>query len=134
MAKDLYHDAVKNALIKAGWKISNEPFYLRIDDEHAYFIDILAEKWIIARKSKEWLFVEVKSFIAKSDAYELHSSVGQYLIYRAALKYLKIKKRIVLAVPIEVYANLFQSDFVQFVMEEYDIELLPYDPFKEVLI
>ncbi|CCQ59468.1 hypothetical protein CWATWH0005_1292 [Crocosphaera watsonii WH 0005] len=29
-AKDIYHDAVKNALIKDGWKITDDPLILSI--------------------------------------------------------------------------------------------------------
>ena len=28
-ALDIYHDAMKNALVKDGWTISHDPFHLR---------------------------------------------------------------------------------------------------------
>jgi hypothetical protein len=28
-AKDVYHDTVKNALIKEDWTITNDPFFIR---------------------------------------------------------------------------------------------------------
>lgn len=31
MAKDLFHQAVKTALIKEGWNITNDPLIIRID-------------------------------------------------------------------------------------------------------
>jgi hypothetical protein len=30
MAKDLFHDAVRNALIKDGWQITDDPFFLKV--------------------------------------------------------------------------------------------------------
>ena len=52
MAKDLYHDAVKTALIKDGWTIIEENFRLELDEAIVFFMDILAEKYIIAKKQK----------------------------------------------------------------------------------
>ena len=39
MAKDLYHDAVKTALIKDGWTILEEEYRLEIDKEVLYLIE-----------------------------------------------------------------------------------------------
>jgi len=59
MAKDLYPDAVKTALIKDGWTIIEEGVNLQPDDNQFYFIDIMAERYLFARKEKEWIIVEV---------------------------------------------------------------------------
>ncbi|NEN94936.1 MAG: xisH family protein [Moorea sp. SIO3I7] len=40
-AKDIYHDTVKNALIKDGWTITNDPLSLKIGKKDIY-IDLAA--------------------------------------------------------------------------------------------
>ncbi|MEY4937802.1 MAG: hypothetical protein RIS64_4161 [Bacteroidota bacterium] len=32
MARDLYHQQVKNALIKDGWRITHDPYRIRIEE------------------------------------------------------------------------------------------------------
>lgn len=47
MAKDLYHDKVKNALEKEGWVITDDPFVFRLD-KVSFRMDLGAEKMISA--------------------------------------------------------------------------------------
>ncbi len=37
MAKDLFHQIVKNALIKDGWQITDDPLFLRITAYDTFF-------------------------------------------------------------------------------------------------
>jgi XisH protein len=47
MAKDIYHEAVKNALIKDGWRILADSYFLQYEDAQLY-ADLLAEKTLLA--------------------------------------------------------------------------------------
>ena len=76
MAKDLYHDAVTIALKKDGWTIIEESYQLQPDEKLTFFIDILAEKYIIAKKRKQMIIVEVKTFGQKSVTYQFHAAIG----------------------------------------------------------
>ena len=76
MAKDLYHDAVIIALKKDGWTIIEESYQLQPDEKLTFFIDILAEKYIIAKKRKQMIIVEVKTFGQKSVTYQFHAAIG----------------------------------------------------------
>ena len=58
MAKDLYHDLVKEALIQQGWTITNEPYNLFFGEKRV-MADLGAEKWIIAEKQLQKILVEV---------------------------------------------------------------------------
>lgn len=69
-AKDLYHDQVRNALQKNGWQVTDEPLRLDWDDTPLY-IDLGAERLLIAEKGNERIAVEVKSFISKSEIEDL---------------------------------------------------------------
>jgi hypothetical protein len=46
-AKDIYHDVVKNALIKDGWTILADSYTLEYEDDNLY-ADLLAEKTLLA--------------------------------------------------------------------------------------
>ncbi|QXE25513.1 fdxN element excision controlling factor XisH [Richelia sinica FACHB-800] len=48
-AKDIYHDAVKNALIKDGWAILADPYIIEYEDDN-FFADLLAEKTLLAEQ------------------------------------------------------------------------------------
>lgn len=43
MVQDAYHQEVKNALIKDGWTITDDPFYILYKGTRAY-ADLAAEK------------------------------------------------------------------------------------------
>jgi hypothetical protein len=53
-AKDIYHNAVKNALVKDGWKITADPYLLKYEDAELY-ADLAAEKPIAAEKKDKRL-------------------------------------------------------------------------------
>jgi hypothetical protein len=65
-AKDIFHDCLKHALIHAlikdGWIVTNDPLSLKIGKKDL-FIDLAAEKILIAEKGTEKIDVEIKSFI-----------------------------------------------------------------------
>ncbi|MHC5718253.1 MAG: element excision factor XisH family protein, partial [Nostoc sp.] len=46
-AKDIYHNEVKNALIKDGWTITDDPYFIKYEDAELY-ADLAAEKPIAA--------------------------------------------------------------------------------------
>lgn len=49
VAKDIYHQVVKTALEKDGWKITNDPLKLTIGSRSVY-VDLGAEKLFAAEK------------------------------------------------------------------------------------
>lgn len=59
MAKDLFHQVVKTALIKDGWTITNDPLTIRIDRVKLE-VDLAAEKVFAAEKDGQKIAVEVK--------------------------------------------------------------------------
>ena len=78
MAKDLFHQSVKQALIKDGWTITNDPLTIRIDRVKLE-IDLGAEKVFAAEKDGQKIAVEVKSFINPSNISDFHNALGQFL-------------------------------------------------------
>ena len=55
-ARDLFHEAVKQALIKDGWTITSDPLTIRIDRVKLE-IDIAAEKVFAAEKDGQKIAV-----------------------------------------------------------------------------
>jgi hypothetical protein len=74
MAKDLFHDAVRNALIKDGWQITEDPLFLKIGGVELY-IDLGAEKLIAAERKNEKIAAEIKSFINPSSLTDFHLAI-----------------------------------------------------------
>ncbi len=75
MAKDLFHQTVKQALIKEGWTITQDPLTIRIDRVRLQ-IDLGSEKVFAAEKDGQKIAVEIKSFINPSNVNDFHNALG----------------------------------------------------------
>src|SRR5262249_44383080 len=83
--QDGLHETCKNALIKAGWTITHDPYTIRRGRQNLY-IDLGAEMPLAAEKDGLKIAVEVKSLIGSLDMAELERALGQYILYRSLLK------------------------------------------------
>jgi len=128
MAKDVFHQQVKNALIKDGWKITHDPFTIRISEAVKLQIDLAAESAIAAERDLEKIAVEIKSFIGDSDISAFHTALGQYLNYFQALEEQEPDRIVYLAIPVETYEDFFQLPFIQRSLKRYQVKLMIYDP------
>jgi hypothetical protein len=126
VAKDLFHQVVKDALIKDGWNITHDPFPVDYGDVQMQ-IDLGAERLLAATKDKTIIAVEIKSFVRPSAISEFHTAVGQYLNYRRALRNQEPNRVLYLAVPSQTYDEFFRLRFIEEGIEEYQIYLLVYD-------
>ena len=81
-ARDLFHDAVRNALVKDGWEITHDPLRVQWRKTRTMQIDLGARILLAALKDARKMAVEVKSFIGISDLDDLYKAVGQFTIYR----------------------------------------------------
>ncbi len=132
-AKDTYHAAVKNALIKAGWTITNDPLTLSLGQKDAY-VDLGAERVLGAERGSEKIAVEIKSFLSASDIRDLEVAVGQYVFYRSLLLRLEPSRKIFLAVPQSVYETTFAEPISRPVLEDMQVALILFDPQEETII
>lgn len=132
-AKDLYHDQVRNALQKNGWQVTDEPLRLDWDDTPLY-IDLGAERLLIAEKGNERIAVEVKSFISKSEIEDLKKAIGQFVLYRAALNEQEPGRKLFLAIREATYQNLFTAPKTQALCKSEGINLLVFNPQKEEVV
>src|ERR1700734_2806248 len=79
-ARDRYHDQVKNALIKDGWTITDDPLHVRWGKKDMY-VDLGAQQLLAAEKEHRKIAVEVKSFLGESEMADLEQAIGQYTVY-----------------------------------------------------
>lgn len=133
MAKDIFHQQVKNALIKDGWNITHDPFTIRISEAIKLQIDLAAENAIAAERGYEKIAVEIKSFIADSDISSFHTALGQYLNYCQALEEQEADRIVYLAIPVETYQDFFQLPFIQRSLKRFQVKLIIYNPKLEVI-
>jgi Holliday junction resolvase-like predicted endonuclease len=76
MARDIFHSAVRIALEKDGWTITDDPLTLAFGERKLY-VDLAAEKLITAEKQNHRIAVEVKSFTGRSAMADLERAVGR---------------------------------------------------------
>lgn len=125
--KDIYHECVKNALIKDGWVITHDPFRLDLEDDLDLYPDLGAEKVIVAERATEKIAVEVKSFRGQILQRDFYEALGQYDNYSIALAEIEPERSVVLAIPLTAYETFFQKQFIKKVIAVKRIQLLVYD-------
>ena len=130
MAKDIIHEAVKKALIKEGWKITADPFELSFA-EVSLAVDLAAEKLLEAKRDREKILVEIKSFLGRSFAKEFQNALGQYQVYSGMLEASGISDILYLAVSDVIYRRFFQQDAYQMLVERFQLRLLIVDIERE---
>ena len=132
-AYNVFHDAVKRGLIKDGWTITADPYFVQFGGIEQY-IDIAAEKLIGAEKGDQRIAVEVKSFISPSMVTEFHSALGQFLHYRMVLDKEDPDRILDLAVPLDTFDTFFAPFFTQTSVQRHGVHLIVYDPESEALV
>jgi len=129
-ARDLYHDAVKNALVKDGWTITHDPFIVEIEGDRLY-IDLGAERVIAAEKGTRKIAVEIKTFGGPSPMADMERALGQYVLYRIFLKRTDPERELYLAVPEDVLEDLFQRVAGRGFLEDEDGKVFGVDNTNE---
>ena len=100
-AKDIIHDIVREALEKEGWFIIGDPFFLRVSENIGMFVDLAADKLLLAERETRKIAEELES---------------DRILY--------------LAIPNDIYNTFFQDSFIQKVIEAYSIKLMIVNPKK----
>ena len=135
MARDLIHNAVKNALQKDGWLITDDPLYLVFEDDDNISIDLGAENQILAEKDTERIAVEIKTFNQPSLMYEFHKAIGQYFNYQTALmEALKTDRQLYVAVPDTIYNRLMAHRIIRRSIERMNMLFILVDIKKEIIV
>lgn len=125
MAKDKYHDLVKQALIDEGWTITDDPY--SIDWAPDWEVDLGAERLLAAEKGKEKIAVEIKTFKQPSFAYEFHTAMGQYINYSFNILEQEHDRELYMAVPLDVWKNEFDKKGIRIATEKVGVKIIIYN-------
>lgn len=110
MAKDKFHDLVRQALENEGWIITDDPYQVPMGGRKAY-IDLGAERWLIgAQRDNVKIAVEIKTFSGVSDLQDLDQATGQFVRYRLALDKQEPDRKLYLAIPAIFFDRFFSEN------------------------
>lgn len=131
-ARDKYHDAAKQALVRDGWTITHDPYRITIGKRRGY-IDLGAEMPIAAEKAGRSIAVEVKSFLGLSELNDLENALGQYGVYRVALKKRDPERILYLGLPDDLREFLLTESDFRDILREFGVRLIFFDPTTEAI-
>lgn len=132
-AKDKVHHQVINALRKDGWTITHDPFKVRWKTRKL-LVDLGAEKLIAAQKGTDKIAVEIKSFIGASDMEDLYQAIGQFILYRKALRKADPERTLFLAIDVGAFKQIFDDPEGELLRAEEGITLLVFNKGTEEIV
>jgi hypothetical protein len=97
------------------------------------FVDLAAEKLLIAEKQNRRIAVEIKSFIGTSEVEDFKNALGQYILYEKIIKKQSLGQVLYLAIRDAIHRKLFMEEIGQILLEENTVKLIVFDPEKEVI-
>lgn len=131
--RDAYHDAVRVALERDGWTITDDPLTVPTPGLD-FHIDLGAIREIIgAQKDGRQIAVEIKSLKVNSVFYDFHQALGQFLIYRLALRLAEKKHFLYLAIPENEFQRLEKIEIYPLSWEEFQVSLLIFDEKNKII-
>lgn len=133
MAKDKYHDLVKQSLENEGWTITDDPLFVDTQRRKVQ-IDLGAERLIGAEKGGEKIAVEIKSFINLSQVYDFYRALGQNLYYSVALEFVESDRKLFLAIPDDTYFDFFSEPITQEITKRFSVKLIVYSILQEKIV
>ena len=133
-AKDLFHDCVKNALVKDGWKITDDPLALKWEARNLY-VDLGGEKIFAAERNEQKIAVEIKSFVSVSEVKDLENALGQYFLHLIVLREKEPERKLYLAVAEEIFLDFFhEKDLGGLVTTGYNLSIIVFNPATEEIV
>jgi hypothetical protein len=132
--RNVEHEAVVQALLSDGWKITHDPLLISFGDRRL-FIDLGAERIAIAaERGSERIAIEISSFIADSPMRDLQEAIGQFVVYRTLLAQVEPDRTLYLGVPTRVYQSVLSEPLGQLVSTEIQLRVLVFDPQERKVI
>ena len=131
--RDIFHNSVKQALIKDGWNITHDPYTFTIGKKRL-FADLGASRLISAEKGERKIAVEIKSFLGASDILDLEQTLGQYVLYRKLLEKQEPARLLYVAINEDTFLDVFQSEIGDLLLADQTMPLIVFDPENEVIL
>ena len=132
-AKDVIHNAVKNALIKGQWIITDDPYTIEYEDAMV-FVDLGAERVIAAERNGEKIAVEIKSFVGPSAIHDMELALGQYILYLSFLEVVEPDRKLYIAISETVYQNIFGRRSIQLLIQRNEVPLIVVNIAREEVV
>jgi len=126
-ARDSIHIFIKQALLKAGWRVTHDPYIIGYG-ERFLFVDLGAEAWFLsAERSGKKIAIEIKDFRNKSVIASLEQAIGQYMLYQVLLERVEPEREVYLAISEKVYNEIFSEPIGQAVITDLSLKLIVVD-------
>lgn len=133
--RDAIHNIIRQALIKEGWNITNDPYVISYG-ERFLFIDLaarldslngIAGNFIAASRGGNRIAVEIKEFRGNSAIADLEQAIGQYVLYRLLLEQVDPDRELYLAVADTIFDGIFSEPIGELVIRDLPMKLLIVD-------
>ncbi|MEZ2229965.1 MAG: XisH family protein [Microcoleus sp.] len=135
-ARDSIHNIVKQAIVKDGWQITDDPYVISYG-ERFLFVDLGATesssldridgRFIGAEYQNSRIAIEIKEFRGPSRIANLEQAIGQYIVYQLLLKQVDPERQVYLAIPDTIYYDLFSEPIGELVIAEIPLKLVIID-------
>ncbi|MEG3978451.1 element excision factor XisH family protein [Microcoleus sp. herbarium8] len=121
-ARDIYHDAVKSALIKDNWRSAADPYLIQCED-----IDLTADiadaRLIAAEREGHKIVVNIECFVGRSLMTDFHLAVGRYKLYQMLVEKTAPEYELYLAIDDITYNNFFRREGIDFLVRATQIKM-----------
>ena len=127
-AIDQCEPAIVRALQRAGWLVTHQPYAIKTDRARSgvVFGDLRLQRNI--SDADAIVVVEVKCFADDKVFWsELYRAIGQYVVYRSALRLNQLSYPVYLALPVAAYRQHFRHDLLQSVIDDLSMNLIVVD-------
>ena len=131
--QDLYHDVVRDALRKDGWRITYTALQLKAGAESSAG-ELWEGPWLIADKDERKVAVAVSSFVGHSSPADITQAWGQLGLSRPQLHALDSDRVVYLAIRQATYSACFGGTEGELLLAKEHMQLLVFDPRAEVIV
>ncbi|MBL1202044.1 MAG: fatty-acid synthase [Nostoc sp. GBBB01] len=131
--RDNIHNIIKQAIIKDGWIITNDPYVISYG-ERFLFIDLAATisstvkqaqgSFIGATKKNQRIAIEIKDFRSQSALADLEQALGQYVLYQLLLSKIEPERELYLAITDNIYSDIFNEPIGELVITAIPLKLI----------
>jgi hypothetical protein len=132
-AQDLYHDVVRDALRKDGWRITHTALQLKTGAESSAG-ELWKGPWLIADKDERKVAVAVNSFVGRSNPTDIIQMWGQLALSRPRLHAMDSDRVVYLAIRQATYSACFAEAEGELLLEKEHMQLIVFDPRAEAIV
>lgn len=117
------HETVKEAVIKDGWEITDDPYVISYGDRFL-FVDLGASGFIGLQQGNKQIAIEIKQFRGQSQVNDLEQAIGQYSLYRILLNQIDPERDLYLAISEATYSDIFNEPIGKLAIAEIPLKLV----------